>query len=86
MARSTVSARKPRGAEASEGSPKPARVVDDTSMKAITTSVRKDLWRELSKLALGQDTTIQVVVNRAIYQYLTSQDYTIAIPLQDGDA
>jgi hypothetical protein len=86
MARSAVSARKPSAATAGEGAaPKPPKVLDDKALKTVTTAIRRDLWRDLNKLAIDREATIQAVMNRAVYDYLVSQNYTPGAPLEEDD-
>lgn len=75
--RRAVSNRKPAAAEPEAV---PVKRVDDLGMRTVTTSIRRDLWREIQKVAADQDCSLQQVMNRAVYQYLLAQNYTITIP------
>ena len=81
MSRPTVSARKPSAA--AEPAPKPKKVTDDLSMRSMSTMVRRDIYREVSRLALDEDVTVQSLVNRALYDLLRANGRTITVPLAE---
>lgn len=76
--RRAVSSRKPSAAVEPEAMP--VKRIDDLGMRTVTTSIRRDLWREIQKVAADQDCSLQAVMNRAVYQYLLAQNYTITVP------
>jgi len=79
MSRPSLTGRKP--SSATEAAPKKEKVTDDLSMRSMTTMVRRDIYRELSRLALDSDVTVQSLVNEAIYDYLRANGRTITVPL-----
>ena len=85
MSRPTVSARRPTAALQAAEVPavRAPKIVDDLAMKTFTSAMRRDIWRELNKLAVDQECTIQTVLNRAAFAYLQSQNYTLTVPLAE---
>ena len=85
MSRAAVSARrKPKAAEASEGAEtKTKKVLGPMDMKTVTTAIRFDMWQGLNNLAVSNDISIQSVVNKAVFEYLTANGYTITVAPED---